>query len=334
VSESIVEHDVDLLVVGAGPAGLYAAYYAGFRTLSVVVVDSLTEPGGQLAALYPEKNIYDVGGIPSILGRELAADLFRQAQTYNPTFLLGHTASELTTLDDGSLSVCTDSGHAIRAKAILVTAGIGVFTPRQLPVGQEYEGIGVRYFVPDPDALRDKRVLIVGGGDSAVDYALMLEDVAASVTVVHRRAGFRAHEASVEKMRSSSVRILTPYQVSGMEGSGRVEVVEVTDHDTGVVERLEVDEVVAALGFIAELGPLMKWGMTLSQRHILVDTTMATNVPRIFAAGDITEYPGKVRLISVGLGEAATAVNNAAVVIDPARKLFPGHSSDPAKQPG
>ncbi len=334
MSESNYDHEVDLLIVGAGPAGLYAAYYAGFRALSVVVVDSLTEPGGQLAALYPEKAIYDVGGIPSILGRELAADLYRQAQTYNPTFLLGHGANALSTLDDGTLTVGTDTGLLIHTKAILVTAGIGIFTPRRLPVGQEYEGVGVRYFVPDPKALRDKRVLVVGGGDSAVDYALMLEGVAASVTVVHRRPDFRAHEASVEKMRSSSVRILTPYQVSGMEGAGRVEAVEITNHDSGEIERHEVDEVVAALGFIAELGPLLGWGMTLSQRHIVVDTTMATNLPRIFAAGDITEYPGKVRLISVGLGEAATAVNNATVVIDPARKLFPGHSSDPAKQPG
>ena len=332
-SPSATNHDVDLLIVGAGPSGLYAAYYAGFRALSVVVVDSLTEPGGQLAALYPEKAIYDVGGIPSILGRELAADLFRQAQTYHPTFLLGHSANELTRLDDGSMSVDTDTGHTIRAKAILVTAGIGIFTPRRLPVGHEYEGIGVRYFVPDPQELRDKHVLVVGGGDSAVDYALMLEEVCASVTVAHRRAEFRAHEASVEKMRASSMRIMTPYQVSAMSGDGRVEAVELTDHDTGGTEALEVDEVVAALGFIAELGPLTQWGMELHQRHIVVDTTMATSVPRIFAAGDITDYPGKVRLISVGLGEAATAVNNAAVAIDPARKLFPGHSSDPGKQP-
>ena len=329
-----LDHDVDLLIVGAGPAGLYAAYYAGFRALSVVVVDSLTEPGGQLAALYPEKAIYDVGGIPSILGRELAADLYKQAQTYNPTILLGHSADALTRLDDGTLHIATNTGLRIRAKAILVTAGIGIFTPRPLPVGHEFEGRGVRYFVPDPEALRGKKVLVVGGGDSAVDYALMLEQVAASVTVVHRRNDFRAHEASVQRMRESSVRILTPHQVTGMYGDGEVAAVDVSDHDSGATERLDVDEVVAALGFVAELGALAQWGMTLQQRHIVVDTTMATSVPRIFAAGDITEYPGKVRLISVGLGEAATAVNNAAVAIDPGRKLFPGHSSDPSKTPG
>jgi ferredoxin/flavodoxin---NADP+ reductase len=331
---STPDHDVDLLIVGAGPSGLYAAYYAGFRALSVAVVDSLTEPGGQLAALYPEKVIYDVGGIPSILGRELAADLYKQAQTYDPTILLGHSAGALTRLDDGTLSVATDTGLTIRAKAVLVTAGIGIFTPRPLPAGQQYEGSGLRYFVPDPDALKGKRVLVVGGGDSAVDYALMLESVAESVTVVHRRAEFRAHEMSVQKMRESSVRILTPYQVSSVEGDGRVEVVEVKDHDTGAVERLDVDELVAALGFVAELGPLATWGMELNHRHIVVDTTMATSLARVFAAGDITDYPGKVKLISVGLGEAAIAVNNAAVVIDPAKKLFPGHSSDPGKQTG
>ena len=329
-----VDHDVDLLIVGAGPSGLYAAYYAGFRALSVVVVDSLTEPGGQLAALYPEKEIFDVGGIPSILGRELAADLYKQAQTYNPTVLLGHSAGSLTRLDDGTMIVATDTGLNIRAKAILVTAGIGIFSPRPLPAGQQYEGIGLRYFVPDPGALRDKHVLVVGGGDSAVDYALMLEQVASSVTVCHRRDAFRAHEASVQKLRESSVRILTPYQVSAIDGDGWIESVEVKNHDNGDSERLDVSEVVAALGFVAELGPLADWGMELNHRHIVVDTTMATSVPRIFAAGDITDYPGKVKLISVGLGEAAIAVNNAAVAIDPSRKLFPGHSSDPGKQPG
>ncbi len=330
---AVPDHDVDLLIVGAGPAGLYAAYYAGFRALSVAVVDSLTEPGGQLAALYPEKLIFDVGGIPSILGRELAADLYKQAQTYNATFLFGQSAQQLTRLEDDTLLIVTDSGLHIHAKAVLVTAGIGIFTPRPLPVGQEYEGHGVRYFVPDPSALADRRVLVVGGGDSAVDYALMLEKVAASVTLIHRRNAFRAHEASVEQLKASSVRVLTPYQVSAIEGDGHVTAVEVTDHDTGAKEVLDVDEVVAALGFVADLGPLTDWGMTLQQRHIVVDTTMATNVPRIYAAGDITEYPGKVRLISVGLGEAATAINNAAVAIDPSRKLFPGHSSDPSKAP-
>jgi thioredoxin reductase (NADPH) len=161
----------------------------------------------------------------------------------------------------------------------------------------------------------------------------MLEQVAASVTVCHRRNDFRAHEASVRQLRESSVRIMTPYQVASVEGDGKVEVVEIKDHDTGEAERLDVDELVAALGFVAELGPLADWGMELRHRHIAVDTTMATSVPRIFAAGDITDYPGKVKLISVGLGEAATAVNNAAVVVDPSKKLFPGHSSDPGKQP-
>lgn len=328
-----IDHDVDLLIVGAGPSGLYAAYYAGFRELSVAVVDSLTEPGGQLAALYPEKVIYDVGGIPSILGRELAADLYKQAQTYDPTMLLGHSAGELTRFDDGTLGVATDTGLMIRAKAVIVTAGIGIFTPRPLPTGREYEGKGLRYFVPDPSALAGKRVLVVGGGDSAVDYALMLESVVASVTVCHRRNEFRAHEASVRQLRESSVRIMTPYQVSAVSGDGSVSSVEVTDHDTGASETLDVNEIVAALGFVAELGPLAHWGMALNRRHISVDTTMATSVPRVFAAGDIADYPGKVKLISVGLGEAAIAVNNAAVAIDPARKLFPGHSSDPGKAP-
>jgi thioredoxin reductase (NADPH) len=323
--------EVDLLIVGAGPTGLYAAYYAGFRGMSVAVVDSLTEPGGQLMALYPEKPIYDVAGYPSVLARDLANRLIEQASSADPTYLLGRRAESLAQQPDGSLTVDLDNGDAVRTKAVIVSAGIGTFTPRALPGGDAFVGKGLRYVVTDLSVLHDKDVLIVGGGDSAVDWALVLQDKASSVTLVHRRDQFRAHEGSVAQLRASKVDVLTPYVpheiLAGPDG--QVRAVDVVNKQTDEHSVIECDEVVAALGFIADLGPLQTWGLELSKRHIVVDSHMATNVPGVFAAGDVVEYPGKVRLISTGFGEAATAVNNAAPIIDPTAKVFPGHSSDP-----
>jgi thioredoxin reductase (NADPH) len=323
--------DVDLLVVGAGPTGLYATYYAGFRGMRVAVVDSLPEPGGQLMALYPEKPIYDVAGFPSVLARDLAQALVAQASSADPVYLLGRRAQSLTREPDGTLVVGLGDGEQVRAKAVLVTAGIGTFTPRTLPGGEEFEGKGLRYVVTDLSALDDRHVLIVGGGDSAVDWALVLAERAASVTLVHRRNEFRAHEGSVAALHASKVHVLTPYAPTRILGGadGRVSAVEVVDKSTEESRTLPCEEVVAALGFVADLGPLQTWGLELAKRHIVVDSRMATSVPGVFAAGDVTEYPGKVRLISTGFGEAATAVNNAAPIIDPTAKVFPGHSSDP-----
>jgi len=323
--------EVDLLIVGAGPTGLYAAYYAGFRGMRVAIVDSLTEPGGQLMALYPEKPIYDVAGYPSVLARDLATRLVEQASSADPTYLLGRRADSLSRQGDGSLVVELDNGDAVHAKAVIVAAGIGTFTPRVLPGGDAFQGKGLRYVVTDLSVLHDKDVLIVGGGDSAVDWALVLQDKASSVTLIHRRDQFRAHEGSVAQLRASKVNVLTPYVPHEILGSedGRVRAVDVVNKDTDEHATIECDEVVAALGFIADLGPLQTWGLEAAKRHIVVDSHMATSVPGVFAAGDVVEYPGKVRLISTGFGEAATAVNNAAPVIDPTAKVFPGHSSDP-----
>lgn len=325
--------EVDLLIVGAGPTGLYAAYYAGFRGMSVGIVDSLTEPGGQLMALYPEKPIYDVAGYPSVLARDLANRLIEQASAGDPTYLLGRRAETLTKQDDGSLLIELDNGDSVHTKAVIVSAGIGTFTPRGLPGGDAFVGKGLRYVVTDLSVLHDKDVLIVGGGDSAVDWALVLQDKASSVSLIHRREQFRAHEGSVSLLRASKVDVMTPYvplEIIG-DADGWVRAVDVVNKETDEHTVLECNEVVAALGFIADLGPLQKWGLELSKRHIVVDSHMSTSVPGVFAAGDVVEYPGKVRLISTGFGEAATAVNNAAPIIDPTAKVFPGHSSDPGK---
>ena len=323
--------DTDLAIVGAGPAGLYAATCAGFRGLSTVVLDSLDEVGGQLTALYPEKPILDVAGFPSILARDLVARCREQADAFAPTYLLGHRVETLEDGPDGALLLGTAPGTEVRARAVILTGGIGTFTPRPLPAAEGWLGRGVVHFVRELDALRDRDVLIVGGGDSAVDWALTLRGVARSVALVHRRDAFRAHEASVAALRGSDVRILVPCEVERLEGDGptdRLARAVIRDTATDELTTLPVDVVVAALGFTADLGPLRRWGLETDGRALVVDSRMATSRPGVFAAGDVATYPGMVPLISVAFGEAAIAVNNAATFIDPTARLAPGHSSE------
>jgi ferredoxin/flavodoxin---NADP+ reductase len=321
--------ETDLLIIGAGPTGLFAAYYAGFRGFRVAVVDSLPELGGQITAMYPEKAIFDVAGFPNVKGRDLVEGLVEQAGTAKPEYFLDRTAMSLSH-DADSVTIGLDDGSEIRAKAVLITAGIGKFSPRPLPAGDGWLGRGMEFFVPSFAPYAGKDVVIVGGGDSAFDWALHLEPMAASVTLVHRRDKFRAHQRTVEQVQATSVEILTKAQVTalngGPNGGKALESVDI-DLDGEPVTR-DCQAVVAALGFIADLGPLQEWGIEVEKRHVVVDSAMRTNLDRVFAAGDITEYPGKVRLIAVGFGEAATAVNNAAVAIDPKAHVFPGHSSD------
>jgi thioredoxin reductase (NADPH) len=321
--------DVDVLVVGAGPSGLYGAYYAGFRGLTVAIVDGLAEAGGQITALYPEKLIFDVAGFPAVKGKELVEALVAQAAPFSPTYMLNQQATSYTDHGD-HVAIGLNSGGTVRAKAVVITGGIGTFTPRPLPGGEQFEGRGLEYIVPTYAPYAGKQVVVVGGGDSAVDWALGLEHVADSVTLVHRREEFRAHAHSVKLLKDSSIQVVTPVSPMSVNGSSTVESLTVRDVKTKEHRDLPCDALVAALGFTADITPLQAWGVAVQDRHILVDTTMATNLPRVFAAGDITEYPGKVRLISVGFGEAATAVNNAATVIDPAATVFPGHSTEGA----
>ena len=319
--------DVDLAIVGAGPTGLFAAYYAGFRGLSTVVIDALPEHGGQVTAMYPEKMILDVAGFPSIKGRDLVANLVEQAAQFNPDYRLGVRAEKLTYLADGRPSVALSDGAVLNCGAVIITGGLGSFTSRPLPAADTFAGDGVLFFVKQLDVLAGHDVVIVGGGDSAFDWALALHPLAKSVTLVHRRDKFRAHAHTVAQVQDSPVRIIVNAEVTEILGDGRVTGCVVAQKGMEPVT-LPADTVVAALGFTADLGPLAEWGLDLDKRHIKVDYTTATNLPRVFAAGDISDYPGKVRLIATGFGEAATAVNNAAVIIDPSAHLFPGHSSD------
>lgn len=319
--------EVDLAIVGAGPTGLFAAYYAGFRGLSIAVIDALPEPGGQITAMYPEKMIFDVAGFPAIKGRDLVVNLVEQAAPSNPNYLLGVRAEKLSYVADGRPSLALSDGTELTCGAVLITGGLGSFTSRPLPAADAFGGDGILFFVKKLDDLAGHNVVIVGGGDSAFDWALALSGIAASVTLVHRRDKFRAHAGTVARVQALPVDIIVNAEVSQILGDGKVSGCVVTEKG-GTVRTLPADTIVAALGFTADLGPLAEWGLELDKRHIKVDSTTATNLPRIFAAGDISDYPGKVRLIATGFGEAATAVNNAAVAIDPSAHLFPGHSSD------
>jgi ferredoxin/flavodoxin---NADP+ reductase len=319
-------YEYDMLIIGAGPTGLYGAYYAGFRGFSVAVMDALPEAGGQITAMYPEKEIFDVGGFPAVKGRDLVDGLLEQANQFKPTYFLGEQAIELA-YDENSVTVTSDQGTKIRAKALVITSGIGSFKPRPIPIGEQWVGNGVVYFVPRLAEHAGKDIVIIGGGDSAFDWAWSLQPIANSVTLVHRREQFRAHAAMVDKVRDAGVRLITSAEVVDAHGEDALTHVDVKMKADGSVQRVPAGTVVAALGFIANIGPLANWGLDLDKRRLLVDSTMRTNHQRVYAAGDITAYPGKVPLISVGFGEAATAVNNAAPLIDPTHGVFPGHSS-------
>lgn len=318
----------DLLIIGAGPAGLFATYYAGMRGLRTVVVDSLTHLGGQVSALYPEKFIYDVAGLPAVRGRDLISGLVEQAESAQPHIILGEECATADDQPDGSIVVTTTAGTVIHCGAVLITGGIGRFTPRALPAVDAYTGAGIHRVVGPAEEYTGHDVVIVGGGDSAVDWANMLVETANSVTLIHRRERFTAHESSVERLRNSGCRVITEAEILEVVGGPSVTHVLVKEAKQDAAELVPSSVIIPALGHIASLGPLVNWGLSITGRQIEVGTDMATDRPRVYAAGDITIYPGKVRLMVVGFGEAATAVNNIAVVLRPDEDLFPGHSSE------
>jgi thioredoxin reductase len=320
--------EVDVAVIGAGPTGLYAAYCAGFRGMTTAVIDSLNFVGGQVMSLYPEKPVYDVAGLFGIPGRDLVRGLTEQADHFAPHYLLGCQVESFTRHND-RIALATDGGSEVSARAVVLAVGIGSATPRRLPISAEWEGRGLSYTVDTPADFADQDVVIVGGGDSALDWALLLEPIARSVTLVHRRSTFRGHASSVRDVMASAVEVVTEAEIVAAYGDALMHTVQITDHARGTTFEVPATKVVAALGFISNLGPIKQWPVDLEGgRHLVVNSRMQTSVPGIYAAGDATEYPGKVRLMSVGFGEAATAVNNIAVMVDPAASLFPGHSTD------
>jgi thioredoxin reductase (NADPH) len=318
--------DFDVIVVGAGPVGLYAAYYAGFRGLRVAIVDPLPQVGGQVTALYPEKLIHDVAGFRSVRGQDLVNGLVDQMNQWEPSVFLGNVARELVGDDDLILTLA--DGHTLSARGVLLAAGLGSVSPKPLPAAAEFGGTGLVYFVPALDAFDGQEVVVVGGGDSAVDWALAAAERAKSVTLVHRRRGFRAHQASLDALAETSVRQVLEAEVIEIHGGSSVQGVSIHSPSSGEVEKAPCQLLVAALGFNTALGPIAEWGLEMSGRHIAVGPSMRTSRERVYAAGDVSEYEGKVRLISVGFGEAAIAVNHLARDLDPGAGVFPGHSTN------
>jgi len=320
---------LDIAVIGGGPAGMFAAFYAGMRQASVRIIESMPQLGGQLAALYPEKYIYDVAGFPRVTAQELVNRLKEQLELFKPEVCLEEKVQLVVKRGERDFEIVTDKQRHY-AKAVVVTAGVGAFEPRrlELPEAARFEGVNLHYFVGDLLRFKGQKVLISGGGDSAVDWALMLEPIAESVTLIHRRDKFRAHEHSVENLMRSGVRVVTPTEIAALHGVDRIEKVTLKDVKSGETQELDVDAVIVNFGFVSSLGPIAEWGMEIDSGSIVVNSRMETSIPGIFAAGDITTYPGKLKLIAVGFGEAPTAINNAKVYIDPTAKLSPGHSSN------
>ncbi|GIP15655.1 ferredoxin--NADP reductase [Paenibacillus montaniterrae] len=320
---------VDILIIGGGPAGMFAAFYGGMRHASVKIVESMPQLGGQLAALYPEKYIYDIAGFPKVTAQEIVDRLKQQMALFQQEICLEEKVINVKKLEERLFEVTTDKAVHY-AKAVIITAGVGAFSPRrlELPEAEKFEKANLHYFVGDLQRFKDQRVLISGGGDSAVDWALMLEPIAKSVTLVHRRDKFRAHEHSVAQLMSSSVNIITPTEITALHGEDTITSVTLTDVKSKEEQIVDVDAVIVNFGFVSSLGPISEWGIEIQGGSIVVDTRMETNIPGIFAAGDITTYPGKLKLIAVGFGEAPTAINNAKVYVDPTAKLSPGHSSN------
>ena len=325
----------DITIIGAGPSGLFCAFYAGLRGMSVKVIEALPEAGGQVTILYPEKYIYDVPGHPRILARELTKQLLEQAALFEPTYLFGERVSDLKRESAEGRDIWTLQGEREThlSKTIVIAAGIGAFAPNKLDATgvEQFEGHGVHYFVGDNAIFNEKRVLVVGGGDTAIDWCLNLKDSAKEIILIHRRDKFRAHEASVAALRASDVPIRTFWEVKEAYGNGELDRVKIFNNKTGEEDELAVDALLVNVGFKATLGPIAAWGLELAdRRRIRVRGMMETNLPGVYAAGDVAAVEGiePLELLVTGFGQAAIAANAARNYTDPDKKASPGHSSD------
>ena len=319
----------DITIIGGGPIGMFSAFYAGLRGMSAQIIESLPQLGGQLSALYPEKYIYDIAGFPKVKAQDLIENLKQQMSTFPTDVFLDEVVEVIKKNEEGIFIIQTNK-QEYYSKTILITAGNGAFNPRVLGLEKEkqFKDTNLHYFVNDLERFKDKTVTIFGGGDSAVDWALMLEPIAKNITLVHRRDKFRAHEHSVEQLKSSTINILTPYIPKELIGSERVEQVllqHAKDESVTIIQ--DVDDIIVNFGFLSTLGPIKNWGLEIEKNSIVVNSKMETNIKGIYAAGDICTYDGKVKLIASGFGEAPVAISNAKVFIDPTSKVQPLHST-------
>lgn len=330
----MITHElVDITVIGGGPTGLFARFYAGMRGVSSQIIDALPQLGGQLTALYPEKLIFDVAGFPRVLSKDLVKGLAEQSAQFGAR---EHLTERVVGLEevDGHFVLVTEKGR-FPTRAIVIAAGIGAFSPRRLPqaCAAPWYDRGIHDLVTSPEAYRGKRVLIIGGGDSAFDWAHQLNGVAARVTLMHRSDRFRAHGATVAAVQAAvaagETDLFTFHELADIQSSGEVLTgVVIRDTKAKTTREVPCDVVLPMLGYVSDLGDLVNWGLTLEKDEIVVNSQMEAGRPGIYAAGDVTTYPGKLKLIAAGFAEAATAVNQAVHWIYPDKKVAPGHSSN------
>jgi ferredoxin/flavodoxin---NADP+ reductase len=335
-----MEHEhKDITIIGGGPTGLFALFYAGMRGVSAQIVDALPERGGQLAALYPEKYIFDVGGFPQILAKDLVRALAEQTARFGEPIHLGQRVTSLE--KDGDRFVLVTEHDRFPTRSVVIAAGIGAFSPRRLPqsCAEPWYGRGIYDVVTDPEAFRGQKVVIIGGGDTAFDWATQLLDRASAVTVVHRSDRFRAHDATVQQYKSAvasgRAHLYTFHELQDVlcrgPGNGdRFSHLALKDIKAKTTREVEADVVLPMLGFVSDMGAIAEWGLRIEKDEIVVNSLMETGRPGIYAAGDVTTYPGKLKLIATGFGEAAAAVNQAVHWMYPEKKVAPGHSSNMA----
>jgi thioredoxin reductase (NADPH) len=310
----------DILIIGAGPTGLFTVFEAGLLQLKCHLIDALAQPGGQCAELYPKKPIYDIPGFPEVLAGDLVDNLMKQIEPFQPGFTLGERAETIEEKNDGTFIVTTNKGTAHHAKVVAIAGGLGSFEPRKPNISnlEKYEDKGLAYMIKDPEDYRDKRVVLAGGGDSALDWTIFLADVAKEVTLIHRREEFRGALDSVEKVqqlvKEKKVRLITPAEVLEIKGEEHVDSVVVQHNDKAKrMEVIECDAFVPLFGLSPKLGPIADWGLEIEKNAIKVDNTIdyQTNIPGIYAIGDVNTYPGKLKLILCGFHEATLMCQSA-----------------------
>jgi len=317
----------DILIIGAGPTGLFTVFEAGLLKLKCHLIDALPQPGGQCSELYPKKPIYDIPGFPEILAGDLTKNLLEQAKQFEPGFTLGERADTVEKQEDGTFIVTTNKGTKHQAPVVAIASGLGSFEPRkpQLENLSKFEDKGVEYMIKEPEVYRDKNVIIAGGGDSALDWSIFLADIAKSVTLIHRRNEFRGHLDSVEKVQelknAGKINLITPAEVTNILGDGKVEAIEITKKDEAPFN-LETDHFIPLFGLSPKLGPIANWGLEIEKNAVKVNNALdyQTNIPGIFAIGDGNFYPGKLKLILCGFHEATIMCQAAYKIIHPGKK--------------